>query len=225
MSAEPSGRGVRRRSLADEVTEALLSQLLDGELPAGEPVRIDTVARELEVSATPVREALARLEHSGLVERTAMRGYRVTPQPSREELVLLVDARLVIEPVNAARACARADPALLSALRSCLERQASAPTGPDFVNYRDYFVADRAFHDLINDHGGNPYLSNAFRSLNGLIQRFRLFHRHVVDDAEHTVAEHRAVLEAFEGGDPDAAAEAMRRHLHRLLDSLGGSPF
>ncbi|MGO4492762.1 GntR family transcriptional regulator, partial [Arthrobacter sp. 2YAF22_2] len=73
---ESAPRGVSRQVLADHVYEALLIALMDGRLEAGTPVSIDGMARELDVSPTPVREALARLESTGMVLRTALRGYR-----------------------------------------------------------------------------------------------------------------------------------------------------
>ncbi len=66
-----------RAALSDSVSAALRARIVDGSYGPGEPVRIDIVARELEVSQTPVREALARLEATGLVVREALRGYRV----------------------------------------------------------------------------------------------------------------------------------------------------
>ena len=89
--------------------EELLASLVDGRHEPGDALSIDGVARELEVSPTPVREALARLESTGLVTRIAMRGYRVAPTLSTEELAELMDARLAIEPVTALRACRASD--------------------------------------------------------------------------------------------------------------------
>ena len=63
-----------RAALSDSVYDALRASIVDGGYGPDEPVRIDVVARELEVSQTPVREALARLEATGLVVRAALRG-------------------------------------------------------------------------------------------------------------------------------------------------------
>ena len=99
-----------RQVLTDHVYDTLLEMLMDGRFQPSEALSIDGLARELDVSATPVREAFARLEVTGLVIRAALRGYRVAPLPSTAELTELMDARLIIEPVNALRACERATP-------------------------------------------------------------------------------------------------------------------
>ena len=82
----PAGRPVSRQVLADHVYEELLASLMDGRLEPGTAVSIDGTARELDVSPTPVREALARLEHTGMVRRVALKGYRVAPVFTREDL-------------------------------------------------------------------------------------------------------------------------------------------
>ena len=68
---------MERRGLRDAVYDRILDQLLRGETEAGGRLSIETLARELSVSATPVREALVQLERTGLVTREALRGYRV----------------------------------------------------------------------------------------------------------------------------------------------------
>ena len=69
------GRTVSRQVLADHVYEELLASLMDGRLEPGAAVSIDGTARELDVSPTPVREALARLEHTGMVRARQLLGY------------------------------------------------------------------------------------------------------------------------------------------------------
>jgi len=87
------GFPVSRQVLADHVYEALLEWLMDGRLEPGAAVSIDGMARELDVSPTPVREALARLEHTGMVRRVALKGYRVAPVFTREDFAELMEAR------------------------------------------------------------------------------------------------------------------------------------
>ena len=151
-----------RQALTDQVYEELLASLVDGRHEPGDALSIDGVARELEVSPTPVREALARLEATGLVSRVAMRGYRVAPTLSAVELAELMDARLAIEPVTALRACKRATPALLDALDRSIADLRNAPTGSLSAQYRDYWQADRRFHDLIAESADNRFLLMAY---------------------------------------------------------------
>jgi DNA-binding GntR family transcriptional regulator len=204
-----------RRVLADDVYESILSAVVDGQLQPGAAVSIDGVARELGVSPTPVREALARLEATRMVHRVALKGYRVAPLLSAAELSSLMDARLVIEPVNAYQACRRNTPALYGELRQAAENLAQAPHHGPFESFRNYWIADERFHLLITEACGNPFMIAAYSALGGQIQipRLRLHAAHDVSDADQTVEEHFAILQAFAEADSARAGEAMGHHL------------
>lgn len=212
MNGTSARGGFKRQVLADHVYDELMESLVDGRLEAGAPLNIDALSRELEVSQTPIREALARLEATGLVRRFALRGYRVAPLFTPEDLAHLTDARLLIEPENAFLACQRMTDALVAELRRSID-DLREPTGPSFADFRAYWEADERFHGLIAEATGNPFLLAAYRSLGGQVQRFRLFAGLGVTDAEHAIAEHSAVLDAFIVRDPVAARAAMAAHI------------
>lgn len=210
------GRPVSRQVLADHVYEELLAWLMDGQLEPGAAVSIDGTARELDVSPTPVREALARLEHTGLVRRVALKGYRVAPVFTREDFAELMEARLAIEPVNARLACSRITPGGLADLREAVKDLETAPRGSSFAEFRDYLEADERFHKLIAEQSGNQFMLSAYNALGGQVQRFRLFGGVGITDAEQAIAEHQAVFEAMASGDPEQAAAAMADHVHKV---------
>ncbi|MGO4228859.1 GntR family transcriptional regulator [Arthrobacter sp. YAF34] len=212
----PAGRPVSRQVLADHVYQELLASLMDGRLEPGAAVSIDGTARELDVSPTPVREALARLEHTGMVRRVALKGYRVAPMYTREDFAELMEARLAIEPVNARLACARLTPAHRDALAKAVADLKKAPRGPSFAEYRDYLEADERFHRLIAEQTGNQFMVAAYAALGGQVQRFRLFGGVGITDAEQAIAEHQSVLDALSSGDPEKAAAAMAEHVQKV---------
>ena len=82
----------------------ILQRLLEARWPPGARLSIDGLARDLEVSPTPVREAMVSLERSGLVEYVALRGYVVAPMLDAEQMTELLDARLVVETAALGRA-------------------------------------------------------------------------------------------------------------------------
>lgn len=209
----PGPGAIVPRLVVDEVYDRLLGTIIDGRMRPDAVLGIDAIARELGVSSSPVREALARLEATGLVRRYALRGYRVAPPLDAEELAELMDARLLLEPAAAAIASRRLTPGLLEELRASVEALRTAPNGERFDAFRDYFEADRRFHRAIFAGTGNRFLALAYDALGGQVQRFRLFSGQGVTDAEPTVAEHAAVLAAIAEGDEEAAAAAMRAHL------------
>lgn len=201
------------RLVADDVYTQLMSLIIDGHVGPEQPLSIDALAREFGVSSSPVREALARLEPTGLVRRYALRGYRVAPEFSSAELAELMDARIVIEPAAAAAASRAPSAEFVAEMRTAVEALSHAPRGGQFDAFREYFEADRQFHRSIFANADNRFLEMAYSALGGQVQRFRLFSGTGVTDAEQTIAEHTAVLEAIAAGDEQAAAAAMHDHL------------
>lgn len=204
---------VSRQVLADHVYEELFVALMDGDMEAGSPVSIDGMAKELGVSPTPVREALARLESTGMVVRVALKGYRVAPLLTPEQLDQLMEARRVIEPANAKLACENSTTALCEQLQQSINDLKNAPRGPSFATFRPYWEADEQFHTLIAEQAQNPFLLAAYRALGGQVQRFRYFGGHGVTDAEDAIAEHSGILAAFIARDPTRAARQMESHI------------
>src|ERR1700694_2803640 len=75
-----------RQTLTDSVYEAVTELVMDQHIAAGARVNIDLVARQLNVSPTPVREALARVAVDGLVIKEPLRGYSISPMPDEQRL-------------------------------------------------------------------------------------------------------------------------------------------
>lgn len=207
-----------RAALSDGVYDALRARIVDGGYGPDEPVRIDVVARELEVSQTPVREALARLEATGLVVRAALRGYRVAPLQSDEQIDDLIETRLAIEPLAAARTASVADPAVLEGLAETIRELGSVPTDRGREAMAAYWRWDERFHELLAEGSGNDYLLAAYRALGGHVQRFRLMGDSGITDATDAAREHAAILEAVVSGDAERAGAAMREHIEAVRD-------
>jgi DNA-binding GntR family transcriptional regulator len=188
---------VRRRTLGDEVYEAITAKIMDHSIAPGERIGIDALARDLEVSPTPVREALARLEADGLVGKRPMVGYNATALLTRDEFEQLFEVRLLLEPAAAGNAAARG---------------ATVPT-PSAVadGYAAFTAADADFHDAIALASGNPLLADSLIRLHAHLHLHRLYLP--TDPVTHTAGEHDAVVAAIHARRPDEAAAAMTGHL------------
>lgn len=199
----------------------LLDMLSWGRFEPDAPLSIDGLAHQMGVSPTPVREALARLESTGLVRRTARRGYRVAPPMSHEQMVELVDARLVLETGAVERAMRRLE-TLRPALESAFIAHRDAAQGlsaaelDDHQAVRRYFECDWSFHQAILDHCGNRYITIAVNNLSFRVHRMRQTIGSGSSDAQTAVHEHQVILDAVRAGDAAAAVEAMRAHLTNL---------
>src|SRR5581483_9639988 len=119
MAANDAAEGpiVRPSGLAEEVYRRIRADIMSLKLPPESRVSVDSLARELGVSQTPIREALSMLEANGLVSKRHFAGYATTPRMDRAQLDELFEFRLLVEP-HAARKAAQmmseADMALLA---------------------------------------------------------------------------------------------------------------
>ncbi|GAA3604847.1 GntR family transcriptional regulator [Agrococcus terreus] len=217
-------RGVselERRGLRDRVYDLILAMLLEGDVEPGSRLSIDTLAKQLDVSPTPVREAMVQLERTGLVTREALKGYRVAPPLGPDQLAELFEARMMLE-LEAARLAGPRAEALVPDLRrahatheACADRIVAAMERGDVpVSVtRDYFEADNAFHRRIFAAAGNRYLLAMHSDLGALTHRLRQAVLRGTSDVEEAHAEHEAILHAFERSDAAGAVEAMRAHI------------
>ena len=212
LRLEPTSRA----GLSDHVYDALVELLINGDLEPGQPIRIDVVAKQLGVSATPVREALVRMEATGLIRRETHKGFRVASPPTPDELRSIIEARMALEPVSARLACERADASLIAAMAGAVTQQRTTLEREDRDGFRDFMSADQEFHQLITRGTRNRYLELATDSLGGHVQRWRAFSRGVPVDRAEALAEHEAILAAFNNRDPQSAAAAMSAHLENL---------
>ena len=211
-----------RRGLRDDVYDQVLDMLVGPGLPPGSRLSIDSVARALQVSPTPVREALVQLERTGLVTREIHKGYRVSPPISDGQLEALFDTRVILEGGAAELAANDAEklvPLLEDALaehRAAAERiQRASEHGDMPVGVlRDYFTADWAFHRLIFQSTYNPFLIDMSESISTRIHRMRQTVASGVSDAGYAVVEHAAIAAALPDG-PQAAGDAMRDHIEK----------
>jgi DNA-binding GntR family transcriptional regulator len=212
-AAAATGSAITQRSLVDDVYERLIGLLLEEQLEPGARIKIDDLARIWQVSQTPIREALARAETSGLVVRQPAKGYQLAPVLSAEEFGQLIEMRLLIEPYCAAKACERADDGVLDFLEKQHLAMRDSPKGPTSHDYRDYLRADIAFHQTIVAVGGSRFLETALAFTSTHAHRFRRFSSGTVSDFTDSQSEHQAVLDALRERDSDRADAAMRHHL------------
>ena len=215
-----------RRPLADDAYDAVLALLMDQVIEPGARASIDGIARQLGVSPTPVREALARLESEGLVVKRALKGYTAAPLLDTEGLRQLFEMRALLEPAAAALAATRLPAETLDRLERLsgeMHRSgaASVSAGDRFDDYRDFADQDAEFHRLIAEHTGNELLAEAILRLRAHMHLYRLYFKHGI--AEETSGEHEAVLAALRAGDPVAAENAMRHHIESSHRRMAGS--
>src|SRR5689334_18889176 len=209
-------RLLRRQMLADDVYEAIKTMLMDHVIRPGARISIDGLAREFQVSSTPVREALARLESEGLAVKEPLKGYRATALLTLAEFDDLYRFRLLLEPWAAGRAAELITDdgrdRLYAELATAVE-----PTSVDYAGYKSLTVHDNRFHTLIATLSGSDQVRQAFERTHCHLHIFRLHYDR--GTGPEVLLEHRALVEAIASGEPAAAEAAMTTHLHNSMQS------
>jgi DNA-binding GntR family transcriptional regulator len=197
-----------RESLADLAYQHLVRAILRTDLRPGTPLSVPELARRMNVSRSPVREAVQRLIYDGLAEHVPHRGavvVSIDDQSFRD----LLDVRQRLEGLAARLAAERIQPSGLDALAETLAEHERV-VGDDL--YRNVEL-DMRFHALIRAAAANADLdtmlartqTRAHLSLHKMWRGSR--------DPQAMLAEHRAVFDALAAGDADAAERAAKRHI------------
>ncbi len=219
---DPKGGLVRPLSIVESVHERIYERIMALEIPPGARITIDGLARELNVSQTPVREALSRLEREGLVRKAHLIGYSASPQLTHKEFADLYRFRLMLEPESARQACLKLTPEALTRIESAAADMEKGEQPVDRNSrYSRFARADAHFHDEILRVADNEFVRQALNDQHIHLHIFRLmFHSRVTQEA---LEEHERLLAAFRAGDADAAYSAMYDHIERSRDRLAAA--
>lgn len=203
-----------RQTAHEFVRNVLRRAILSGELAGGTRLVQADLAAMLEVSTTPVREALRDLASEGLIRFDPHRG-AVVQELSGDELREIYMIREILEPFALRLAVPKVTPELLDRLRELHERMASEPHSADWVD------ANRLFHLSIYEAAGFPRLSAIIKGLEDASVMYIGASLQEVDNLrEMAIHDHGEILTALERGDADAAEEAVLTHLRLAIKAF-----
>lgn len=221
LAAVANGAAVARRTLAEQIVDHVRDQIGQGILEPGQKLTIQAMARELDVSMTPVREAFKTLAALRLVEFEANRGATVSRIDRREAAeMLLVYSRL--DMLGGELAALNATASDVDALRSLLARQAEAVHAGDRIAY---FHVNQAFHRRLAAASANPTLIDMHTNLSDRLWGTRFRGMDATAENWHSLAEeHMAIVDAVEARDARRVADLLRHHFRGAWTALGLPP-
>lgn len=205
----------RHRQLRQWVADHLRAEILEGKRKPGDWLRQEQLARELDVSQTPVREALKQLVADGLLEHVPYRGIQVV-RFSVEDVEDLYESRSVLEAMAARHAATAITAEELKLLASLHTRMLECEMPSQLKAYRDL---NRRFHETIITASRRSFLS---RTLSQLWTAFptmlwsnvpHIALKSIPERDEPDNAEHAEIVAALQARDPDRAARAARSHI------------
>lgn len=202
--------------LGTRVYQALVNGIVSGRIEPGAPLRPDSIARQLEVSTTPVREAMHRLEGDGLAIKAPYQGWFVR-QFSEQQVRELYELRAALECFGVRLACSRITAEQMSELRSCQVAGQAALSAGDMDAYRIY---NRDLHQAILNAAGNSYLISTMSQLRLQTEMLMAKTIRITGRPVRAIEEHQRLLALIERGNAKAAEELMECHIISALGDI-----
>lgn len=207
-----SGRHDRRK-VTDWVYEEVRQAIIELRLKPGEPLREATMAEQLGVSKTPVREALARLEQEGLVETTSFKGAVVSGY-SPQDLEEIYELRELLEGAAARTAATSASEETLARLAALVQESRDLRARDDLEGLASLLGA---FDAVIYEQVANERIRALIENLKAHLARIGRLTEEIPGRVKASVEEHAAIVDAIAARDADAAERSMRAHIRSVL--------
>jgi len=212
-----------RNTGAHYVYGELKRQILSLELKPGERIYEPAMAAALQVSRTPLREAIRRLISESLLVQQPTGGVLV---PTLDDAAIseLYDVRAAIESLMAREACAKATAADIEVLKGILELNAATVAFAE-----EAMKHGEALHAAIARIAGNSWAQRFHDQVSSHMQRYRHYTNNTQERRDQALADHRILVEAVASGKPDEAARIAFEHVIGARDEAlralsGGTP-
>jgi DNA-binding GntR family transcriptional regulator len=207
------------RNATGVAVDLIRTAILEGRIGPGERLKEETIARDLGLSRTPVREALLLLQGEGLVESTRNRG-AVVRTYGGEEIQEMYELRALLEGYAARRAAARIGPDALRRLGGSCERF-SALVGEDGI--LELMRENLVFHNIIVDAAGSARLAEMVRTVIALPLVYRSFYWYSPEQRRMSERHHLPLLRALTVHDEERSELLMKEHVFEARDFLVAS--
>ena len=195
---------------------ALWEDIVRGRIDFGAQLRPDAIAGQLDISVTPVREALHRMERDGLILKLPYRGWFVR-EFTEPEVRELYEMRAALESFSVGRACDRITAEELAWLHDHQEVGEAALRAGDMEAYRIY---NRDLHAAITEAARNTYLSSAMGQLTLQSQMLMAKTIRLVGRPSRAIEEHREVIDLIAARKKAEAQALIERHILSALEDI-----
>ncbi len=202
-----------RQRLADIVYEQLLEAIQSGIISSEERLVQEKLAEELQISRTPVREALLRLEQDGILTSSSRGGFSIH-RMTNGEVKELYQARAAIESQAVRILAVENNPEKNKSLRETIEREENISSS----SVRAYFEANRNIHRRIVELTDNRYLIEMFDNIWNRGVSYNLFAAIEKLDLSMSLGDHIRLVEAIETGNPTVALDTIIDHITHGLE-------
>lgn len=209
-------RIVTNRNIRQKSYELIRDHIVSNEVPPGTKINEGELARELGVSKTPVREALSKLAHEGIVEIIPNRGsFKV--KLSKEDLLEIMTIRETLEGLCVRLAAEHADNKAIKKLKAILDEFDESNLERNFSHYPE---ALKRFHTIIYSLSKSPRLIRIIKSMYDLTHTFRLLYFNNPERVRRSLRAHRELISALEKKDGELAEIGRKNAICFAYESL-----
>jgi DNA-binding GntR family transcriptional regulator len=205
-------------NLKEKIVTSLRNAILQGEYPPGEHLTELSLCNRFQVSRTPIREALQRLEKEGFVRITPAAGARVV-KLSLKETFDIYDLLIILEGAACRLAASQISE---SQIRKLEEYDFLFEKAMVEENVELLFDLNARFHWLITEATKNSYLIDMRMNFRRLVDRIARIFPYVPGQCEETLTWHRKIISALKGRNPALGEFVMREHLENAKKNLFG---
>jgi DNA-binding GntR family transcriptional regulator len=208
----------KNENLSNLAYQDLKTMVLSGVLPADQPIVERLVSQKIGISRTPIREALGRLEHEGLVRIIPRRGAFPVTLGLREYLNILT-IREVLEGLAIRLAVDHVSNAKISELKEVFEKFHDVDK-TSLISHQEYALANVRFHREILKLSHNPKLIETIQGLYDHLSLVPWRNIEITERRVRSIGEHKLILKALEIRDSDMAERVARAHIQSLRDDV-----
>ena len=217
----------KRSSLVDLAYDAIVEAIVDSKFLAGTRLNVDALASQLDMSNTPIREALVRATTQGLVQQESNRGFTVAPKLSKQEVLDLFGVRRILEVYGLRHAQLNDD--TLNRLQELAIALQQSDYGPTYKSFKNLLDVDRWFHMTLLHAANNQFLAKSWDNLHFYIHISRLHTTQGAfggEDFHASMNDHMQIVQLLREKRQDEAVDALDKHIHdsqnRLLRLIEG---
>jgi DNA-binding GntR family transcriptional regulator len=203
----------------DNLTDTLRNAIIHGDFMPNERLIEERLVEAFGASRSEIRVALIRLEHEDLVTREKNRGAQVR-SVSEAEAIEIAQVRVALEVLVARQAASKVTSAQRNALSALIQKMDAAYHANDLIAYS---TINGELHAKIRDIAGHGVATRILSNLKSRIVHFQYRSILLPNRSRHSLAEHKAIVDAICAGDSDAAENAMRTHLEAVATALANA--
>jgi len=209
-------------SISDQIFKHLFDKIQNGEVTADDRLVEWRVAKELNASRTPVREAFQRLEHEGLFERLPQGGMRLKPVTVRA-VNQIFDIRSLLEPYAVRLACENISSEDILNLKQIIAASSEVIASESLEQedkIRRLLKLNTEFHDIIYFSTDNPFLIQIITKLKSIVLHMRSLGVREYSAWQKAWDEHDMLISYLESGEKERAADLIKRHVENAKSDV-----